>query len=132
MSPARIQKVAAVASFACAVHCAVLPVLIAAGAAGAFSWMNHQPVEWGLVLFAAVVGTVSAWRGFRTHGNRTVTVVMVLAAGSLVLLTLSHSGEHGAEHNHAAPWLAALAGIALGVSLFVNRRMCGHCTDCHA
>ncbi len=128
---ARMERVAAIASMACAVHCAIVPVLVAAGAAGAFSWFQNEPVEWGLVLFAGVVGTVSAWRGFRTHGNVPVATVLAIAALSLVLLTFSHHGEHAAEgHNHALQWLAPIAGIALGVALLVNRRLCGRCKGC--
>jgi len=128
---ARIGKAAEIASIACAIHCAVLPVLLAAGASGAFSWLANEPVEWGLVLFSALVGTVSAWRGFRTHGNAAVAAVLAIAALSLVLLTFSHDG-HGAHagHDHGIQWMLPAAGIALGVALFVNRRLCADCHDC--
>ena len=129
----RAERLGAVASFACAIHCALVPILVGAGAAGAISWINHTPVEWGLVLIAAVIGTVTAWRGFRTHGNRAVAVTLVVAAIGLVVLTASHAGgDPAGEHAHGLPWFSATFGIALGASMLVDRRLCRTCTDCAA
>ncbi len=126
----KMEKLGAAASFACAIHCAALPILIGAGAAGTFSFLQHEPVEWGLVLFAAVVGTVGAWRGFRTHGNVAVVLVLMTAVIGLVGVTVQHHGAH-AGHNHGPGWMAAVAGVALGVSLMVNNRLCHTCHECH-
>lgn len=137
MTGSRIEKLGAVASMACAVHCAALPILIGAGAGGAISWLNHAPVEWGLVLLAAAVGTVSAWRGLKIHGNRTVAVVLVSAALGLVILTATHGpaqvhgvGAGAHVHDHGLGWLSAVLGVALGGSLLVHRRLCARCEDC--
>lgn len=129
---AHVERLGAAASFACAVHCAALPILIGAGAGGAVSWLNHRPVEWGLVLLAAVVGTVSAWRGFKSHGNRAVAFTLVTAALGLVALTAQHSFDVGAhaEHDHGLAALSAVCGVALAFSLFVNKRLCRKCTTC--
>ena len=129
-----IAKVGAIASFACAIHCAALPILIGAGAAGSLSFLRNEPFEWGMVLLAASVGTFAAWRGFRTHGNLAVVTVLLTATAGLVALTLHHgSGAHELEQAdtpHGIAWLSALAGVALGVSLLVNSRMCKTCHDC--
>jgi len=123
ITTARMEKLGAWASIACAVHCAALPILIGAGAGGAFSWLNHAPVEWGLVILAAAVGTFSAWRGFRSHGNVAVAVTLVIAAIGLLILTAQHAGHDHAGGEHGAGWISAVFGIALGASMFVNRRL---------
>lgn len=127
---ARMEKLGAWASIACAIHCAALPVVIGLGAGGAFSWLNHAPVEWGLVLLAAAVGTVSAWRGFRSHGNAPVAVLLVTAAIGLVVLTAQHAGHDHAAGEHGAGWISAVFGVTLGVTMFVNRRLCNTCSTC--
>jgi hypothetical protein len=124
-----LDGIGALASFACALHCALLPVLFGLGAAGAVSVLDHRPTEWGIVLLAAVVGTVSAWRGFRTHGNRTVVTVLALAVLGLVVLTVSHLGADHAHHGPTA-WLFAALGLVLAVSHLVNRRLCRSCRGC--
>ncbi len=129
---ARFEKAAEIGSIACAIHCAVLPVVIGLGAAGAVSWLNETPVEWGLVLFSSAVGTISAWRGFRTHGNLAVAAILAIAAVGLLVLTWSHRAhpELSAGHDHSIEWLLPLTGVTLGATLFVNRRLCSTCDDC--
>ncbi|MCG3135002.1 MAG: hypothetical protein HMLKMBBP_02495 [Planctomycetes bacterium] len=142
------DRLGAWASFACAIHCAAIPILIGLGAAGAVSWIDHAPVEWGLVGFAAIVGTVSAWRGYRVHGNATVAVVLCAAALSLGVLTwMTHAAEPGVPHMHdhvhadgtvhAAhtgdrAWLFPILGVVIAVTHLVNRKLCKSCTTCDA
>jgi len=128
----RLERLGTFASMACAVHCALMPVLIGAGAAGTFSFLNREPVEWGMVLLAAVVGTVAAWKGFRAHGNLAVVTVLLLAVVALIghaAHLFDATGHDG--HNHGVAWSGVVAGIALAASLFVNNRMCRSCHDCH-
>jgi hypothetical protein len=127
-----LDRVGTLASTACAVHCAAIPILMGLGAAGAVSWFDHEPVEWGFVGLAAVVGTVSAWRGYRVHGNKVVALVLVVAALSLAALTWSrHGGEHDA-HTGGMAWLFPVLGLVIAVSHVVNRRLCRACTACEA
>lgn len=127
-----LERFGAFASMACAVHCALMPIVIGAGAAGTFSFLNHEPVEWGMVLVAAAVGTMAAWKGFRAHGNLAVVTVLLLAVLGLVAHAAHVFDEAGHEgHNHGVAWSGIVAGIALAASLFVNNRMCRSCHDCH-
>lgn len=138
-----MDRVGAVASFACAIHCAAIPILIGLSAGGALTWAGHaaswldnEPVEWGLVILAAIVGTVSAWRGYRKHGNLTVAIVLAMAALSLLLLTAighdhSHAG-HGHSHSHEGEykWFFPVLGLVIAISHVVNRRLCNSCDSC--
>jgi peptidoglycan/LPS O-acetylase OafA/YrhL len=125
-----LDRVGAVASFACAVHCAAIPILLGLGAAGAVSWLDQRPVEWGIAGLAAVVGTVSAWRGYRVHGNKTVALVLAAAALSLAFVLLAHH-DHAA-HEGEMKWVFPLIGLVVAVSHLVNRRLCKSCRTCDA
>lgn len=141
-----MDRVGAVASFACAIHCAAIPILIGLSAGGALTWAGHaaswldnEPVEWGLVILAAIVGTVSAWRGYRKHGNLTVAIVLAMAALSLLLLTaIGHDHSHGSElhaghsHSHEGEykWFFPVLGLVIAISHVVNRRLCNSCDSC--
>lgn len=125
-----LDRVGAVASFACAVHCAAIPILLGLGAAGAASWLDHRPVEWGIAGLAAVVGTVSAWRGYRVHGNKTVALVLATAALSLAFLLLAHHGHDA--HAGEFGWVLPMIGLVIAVSHLVNRRLCRSCESCEA
>jgi hypothetical protein len=127
----RLARVGEFASIACAIHCAAMPILIGAGAAGTLSFLRHEPVEWGMVLLAAVVGTVAAWKGLKTHGNLAVVTVLMLAILALVGHAAHLFDEAGHEgHVHGVAWTGIIAGVALAASLFVNNRMCKTCHEC--
>lgn len=123
-----LDRVGAMASFACAVHCAAIPILLGFGAAGAVTWFDREPVEWGFVGLAAVIGTVSAWRGYRVHGNKPVAIVLATAALSLVALTWTHHDEHA--HTGDLKWIFPIIGVVIAVSHIVNRRLCNSCDAC--
>jgi uncharacterized membrane protein YfcA len=125
-----IDGLGATASFVCAIHCAAIPILLGVGAAGAVSWLDHEPVEWGLVGLAAVVGTVSAWRGYRVHGNRAVAIVLATAAVSLLGLMLHQAGAHSHAHEGGLRWAFPVLGLVIATSHLVNRRLCRSCEGC--
>lgn len=127
-----LDQVGAIASFACAVHCAVIPIAISLSAAGILTVFDNEPVEWGFVLIASVIGTVSAWRGYRTHGNRTVAVVLGTAALGLVLATFSRHDGHAHDPDHLLAWVFPLISLTTAVSHVVNLRLCRACTTCDA
>ena len=127
-----LDQVGAVASIACAVHCAVLPIAISLSAAGVISFMDSEPLEWGFVLLAGVLGTVSAWRGYRKHGNKTVAVVLGVAALGLVLATISRHGQSAHHPSHALAWTFPLIGVTIAVAHIVNLRLCRACRACDA
>ncbi len=124
----RLARLGEFASLACAVHCAAMPILIGAGAAGAFSFLRHEPVEWGLVLLAAVVGTLAAWKGLKAHGNLAVLTALLLAIVAMIAHALHVFDGDG--HSHGIAWTGVIAGVALAASLFVNNRMCKTCHAC--
>ena len=127
-----LDKVGAVASMACAIHCAVLPIAISMSAAGVVSIFDNAPVEWGFVLLAAVIGTVSAWRGYRKHGNKTVAAVLAFAALGLVLATFSRHNGHSHDPDHLLAWVFPLIGLTIAVAHVVNLRLCRACRGCEA
>lgn len=127
-----LDQVGAIASFACAVHCALIPIAISLSAAGVITFFDSEPIEWGFVLLASVVGTVSAWRGYRTHGNKTVAVVLGTAALGLVLATLTRHDGHAHDPDHLLAWVLPLIGLTIAVSHVVNLRLCRACRSCDA
>lgn len=134
-----LDRVGAVASFVCAVHCAAIPVLLVLGGAGLVPMLDNRAVgwvEWGFVGVAAVIATTSAWRGYRAH--RRLPVAFALAGSALALVTLmvvaslaghDHAHEHDQSHVHegAFRWLFPALGLAVAVSHLVNRRLLRTC-----
>lgn len=74
------------ASIACAVHCAVLPLLISSLPIFGVNIIHNITFEYGMILLAFCVGSFSLFHGYRKHHGRllpllffTIGIVFLLA-----------------------------------------------------
>ena len=63
-----LDRFGATGSMLCAVHCAVIPVLLAAAPSLGLSFWLSDGVEQGLVVFVTLLGLFSLVWGYRRHG----------------------------------------------------------------
>jgi hypothetical protein len=109
------------ASLACAVHCAVWPVLLAALPAmglGAGGWID---LDQGFVVFATLLGASTLAVGYRRH--RRFRAWLMLVPG----LVLVWTGTFTALHDHGAlhAMLMVAGGLLLAAAHTTNLRL-GH------
>jgi len=103
-------------SFACAVHCVLTPIFIAALPFMSSTVFANPAIE--VVLLAAsfvITGAVNL-RGFMKHHKKYAPLVIMLLGFSLIL-----SG-HAAHNTAGEAVFATLGGLMLAYSLFLNRR----------
>ena len=119
------------ASVICAIHCALLPVLIAVLPAiglGALAWNG---LEWAFVCFATVLGLVSLWLGYKRH--RVYRALTFLIPGlALVWLGVLIPSIHHDIVRHAIVMTAG--GTLVPVAHLVNLRLNHshvHDASCH-
>lgn len=122
-----IDRFGATGSLLCAVHCAVLPVLLAAAPSlGLSVWMSDG-VELALVSFVTLLGLFSLVWGWRRH--RALRALGFLIPG----LTALWAGLlYGPLHHSAVPHavVMTLGGVLVGVAHLVNLRLNhGHVHD---
>ncbi len=66
------------ASLACAVHCAILPVLLSGLSIFGVNIIHNVWFESGMILFAFVVGMISLRHGFIRHHNKYVPFLLFI------------------------------------------------------
>jgi len=72
------------ASVACAIHCAVLPLLISSLPILGINIINNIAFEYFMILLAFVIGSFSLVHGYRKH-HRSYVPVLLFAIGILLL-----------------------------------------------
>lgn len=122
-----LDRFGATGSLLCAVHCAVLPVLLAAAPSLGLSVWLGDGVELALVSFVTLLGLFSLVWGYRRHGA-------LRALGLLVpgLTALWAGLLYGPLHHSAVPHavVMTLGGVLVGVAHLVNLRLNhGHVHD---
>src|SRR3982074_475932 len=71
-------------SVLCAIHCAILPLVIASLPVFGVNIINNARFEYGMIGLAFVIGSWALWHGFRKHHHRFGP--WLLFAGGMILL----------------------------------------------
>lgn len=122
-----LDRFGAAGSLACAVHCALLPLLIAAlPSFGLALWLSDG-LELGFVVFATLLGAFSLLWGYRRH--RALRALGLLLPGLAVLwLAVLYAPLHESVVPHAVAM--TLGGTLVAVGHLVNLRLNhGHVHD---
>jgi len=72
-------------SVACAIHCALLPVLLSTLPVFGINIIHNVFFEWGMIVLAFVVGSYSLFHGFVKH-HRSLLPVLIFSAGFVFLV----------------------------------------------
>jgi MerC mercury resistance protein len=124
-SPIRVlDRLGMSASLACAVHCAVLPLLLAALPAIGLAWLDSAWVDWTMVALAAVIAIRAHRGGFRLHRSCLPSAVAV--AGLLAIVTTICLLKGSASHHY----VQASGAVVVASSHFLNRHLCRNCKAC--
>ncbi len=97
-----LDKVGAVASTLCAIHCAVCALLPAAFGALGVGFLLGQEAEWIFTLIAVAFAGAALFFGWRKHRSNAVMAVLVLGiVGLLASRVIEGAGGHD-HHHHGA------------------------------
>ena len=112
-----MQRIGLCASFLCAVHCVVMPFMLAAQPL--FHWLRiSRVVDNSLLALATVVGLVVCLRNLRRH--RDIGPLMLVIAGLIAV---------GGGRYFALPALIMGGPLVMSYGLWLNRRLCS-CNTC--
>jgi len=74
------------ASVACAIHCAILPLLLSSLPLFGINIINNPSFEFLMIGLAFLIGVYSLWHGYRKHHHKFYPVLMFATGMALMLL----------------------------------------------
>lgn len=115
-------------SVACAIHCAVLPLILSSLPLFGINIIENQGFEILMIGLAFVVGVYSLYHGRKKH-HHSYTPLLLFSAGIILMIVKSISQSH-------ALWLLIPAVAAVIAAHFLNYRLCrvhnhAHADDCN-
>ncbi|PPT76392.1 hypothetical protein XaplCFBP3122_10155 [Xanthomonas arboricola pv. populi] len=115
-----LDRFGATGSLLCAVHCAVLPLLLALAPSLGLSFWLGDGVELTIVVFVTLLGLFSLVLGYRRH--KALHALALLLPGLLLLWAgLLYDPLHHALVPHAV--VMTLGGALVGIAHLVNLRL---------
>lgn len=114
------------ASVACAIHCALMPLLITSLPLIGAEFLNSIAFEVSMLLVAFVIGFYSLWHGYKRHHHRVVTLI-IFSIGMMVFAT------HAFIRIRYGTWFFILPGVSLILfAHYLNFRFCRQAKHCHS
>ena len=104
-------------SLACAIHCAILPLIVTSLPLFGINIIHNQVFEWSMIALAFAVGTYSLFHGYVKH-HRSLMPISIFAAGFIFLATKQFFHEY--EYIFLVP-----AVILIIYAHYQNFRLCG-------
>ncbi len=111
------------ASVACAIHCAVLPLVLTSLPLFGMNIIGNSGFEYFMIILALAIGSYSLWHGYRKHHHRALPLFLFLAGITLLFLKQLW-------HNFQL-WLLVPAIVSIISAHFYNYRFCRKANHCH-
>ena len=112
------------ASIACAIHCAVLPLVMSSLPILGINIINNFWFEIFMILLAMGIGLHSLTHGFKKHHHRLLPIIVFIIGISLLLVKQVF-------HQYQI-WFLVPAVILIVSAHFINYRQCRIADHCHA
>lgn len=113
------------ASFLCAVHCAVVPLLLTFSTLGALAFLAHPLIEWSFIGIGLVLALLSLWPSYTKHHHRKRP--LQLAVSGFLLIALSRFEVHFLWEAILTP----IGALCIAIAHFYNWKYLRHVKHKH-
>lgn len=115
-------------SVLCAIHCAVLPLFLAALPLFGVNIIDNFAFEAGMILLAFVIGAYALWHGYRWHHHKKLPLILFVFGMLLLVLKQVFLQYH--------VLLLIPAVLLIVLAHLLNYKLCrrhnhAHSTDCN-
>ena len=115
------------ASVACAIHCAILPLILGSLPILGIEVIENPALEYFMIFLAFVIGLYSLWHGYRRH-HHSFTPAIIFSIG--IILLVAKQIWHDYQF-----WILPFAVIFIVTGHIINYRSCrvhnhAHADDC--
>ncbi|MDA3616430.1 MerC domain-containing protein [Polluticaenibacter yanchengensis] len=112
------------ASVACAIHCAVLPLIFTSLPLFGMDVIKNHTFEYFMIFLALAIGIYSLWHGYKKHHHQKKPILILIIGFAFLLVKEVLPGHP------VWPVLPALAGIV--TAHVYNYQLCKKAKHCHS
>ncbi|MBW7856513.1 MAG: MerC domain-containing protein [Ignavibacteriaceae bacterium] len=132
----RLDMIGFSASTICAIHCAIMPILLSLLPLGLFEFATSVYFEIGVIGISIIIGLYTFRDGYLKHHHNPIPIIIfiggfcIIIAGHFIFGGHDHSEsmtDHGVIHFFIVP----LGAIFIGVSHFLNIKKMKSCNAKH-
>ena len=121
----RSNRISALLSLACAIHCAAMPMLISILPLIGMQFLASHLLEGMLLAFGVGFGIYGVIRSY-VYQHRDIRPVIFLATGTVMI-----AGGFFFAPEHIEPFMVSIGAISIAVAQVLNIRSCKRCAHTH-
>ncbi|HJU45138.1 MAG TPA: MerC domain-containing protein [Chitinophagaceae bacterium] len=110
-------------SLACAIHCAVLPLMLSSLPLFGINIIHNVSFEYFMIFLAMLIGAIALAHGYRKHHHHLLPLYIFLAG---IALLFAKQYWHDLQY-----WLLVPAVVAIIVAHYLNYYFCKKANHCH-
>ena len=111
-------------SVGCAIHCAVLPVIVSTLPIFGINIIHNSFFEWGMIALAFIIGTYSLRHGYVTHHHNFLPFILFFTGCIFLVLKQAFTQQEYL--------FLGLAVSLIIIAHFLNFKYCRHSKVCHS
>jgi hypothetical protein len=112
------------ATVACAIHCAILPLILSTLPLFGINILHNIFFESGMIILALIIGTYSLWHGFRRHHHSYLPLLFFISGMFFLILKQFIIDLH--------LWFLLPAVILIVSAHYLNWKLCRKAKHCHS
>ncbi|MDN3585720.1 MerC domain-containing protein [Pedobacter aquatilis] len=120
-SPLNLDNLGITASVLCAVHCAIVPLLITFLPLWGLSFLANEWVEISMISISLLLGIWSLGSSFKKNHHKISPLSILITGFALIAF------GHFSSHDFLEPILIPAGGIVIAIAHFVNLKLLKSC-----
>ena len=117
----RLDGIGITASTICAVHCAVVPLMLTSLPLIGLGFLATPWIEWGMIVLALMIGGYSIGLSYLRNHRRALPLILLLAGFVIIML------GHAILTNTAEGIIVPFGGLTIALAHYINNRYVGAC-----
>lgn len=113
------------ASVLCAIHCAVVPIILTSAPLLGLSFLADERIEITMIILALIVGTTSLTVSYCRH-HRKIAALLTLVAGFIII-----AAGHFLVSENLESIIIPAGGLTIAASHYINWRLTRSCSSCN-
>lgn len=112
------------ASLACAIHCAILPLLWSSMSVFGLEIIHNDYFEYGMIFLAMIIGAIALYHGYKKHHHKLLPLfIFMLGIAALFGKQIMHDYDKV---------LLIPAVVFIVLAHYLNYKYCKAANHCHA
>ncbi len=111
------------ASILCAIHCAIVPIMLTSLPILGLGFLTNPWLEWSMIIFALLIGIYAIGNSYLNQHHKLLPIILLLIGFAIII------GGHFLITNWHEAIVVPIGGLLIAIAHFFNMKYTATCTN---